>query len=50
MQVKKIIYPDKMLDKENIIRVAKHNIKQQWKETSAERKVSYVLLHKPCSV
>ena len=32
-QVKKIIYPDKMLDKENIIRAAKHNIEQQWKET-----------------
>ena len=27
-QVKKIIYPDKMLDKENIICAAKHNIKQ----------------------
>ena len=36
-QVKKIIYPDKMLDKENIIRAAKHNIEQQWKETSVER-------------
>ena len=31
-QVKKIIYPDKMLDKENIIRAAKHNIEQQWKK------------------
>ena len=37
MQVKKIIYPDKMMDKENIIRAAKHNIEQQWKETSVER-------------
>ena len=36
-QVKKIIYPDKMLDKENIIRAAKRNIKHQWKETSIER-------------
>ena len=36
-QVKKIIYPDKMLDKQNIIRAAKHNIEQQWKETSVER-------------
>ena len=50
MQVKKIIYPDKILNKENIIRVAKHDIKQQWKETLAERKVSYFLLHKPCSI
>ena len=38
-QVKKIIYPDKMLDKENIIRAAKHNMKQQWKETSVERQI-----------
>ena len=36
-QVKKIIYPDKMLDKQNIIRAAKHNIEQQWKERSVER-------------
>ena len=36
-QVKKIIYPDKMLDKENIIRAAKHSIEQQWKEISVKR-------------
>ena len=39
-QVKKIIYPDKMFEniiRENIIRAAKHNIEQQWKETSVER-------------
>ena len=36
-QVKKITYLDKMLDKENKIRAAKHNIEQHWKETSVER-------------
>ena len=36
-QVKKLIYPDKTFDKENIIPVAKHNIGQQWKETQIER-------------
>ena len=36
-QVKKIIYPEKTLDEENIIRAAKHNIEQRWKETSVEK-------------
>ena len=39
-QVKKVIYPEKMLDKEIITRAAKHNIEQRWKETSVERQVS----------
>ena len=48
-QVKKITYLDKMLDKENIIRAAKHNIEQHWKETSIEREVSQFLSRSLCS-
>ena len=38
--VKKIIYPEKINGKENIMRVAKHNIVQQWEEIFVERYVS----------
>ena len=41
--VKKIIYPDEIQEKENIIRAAKHNIEQQWEEILIKRYVSEVL-------
>lgn len=35
--VKKIIYPDEIQEKENIIHAAKHNIEQQWEEILIKR-------------
>lgn len=39
----KKIYPGKIQEKDNIIRAAKHNIKQQWEEILIKRYVSDVL-------
>ena len=39
-KVKKIIYPEKIQGKENIIRAAKHNIEQRWEEILVKRYVS----------